>query len=296
MDDLKNKLELVRKFTGDRFSAARGYDLRKPMSRRRLRTIDRYFNVISELTARDYVVYTPKRGEKREVFEFTGQKGFGNFTRAIIHSPQKEAKYTYKIDKERPKGSRFVVENKQSGERSWHIPAHLFWQIFDDLSEEEKEDIYTQILEEYGDDAEVFLINAGDFHMWGTAGNAPIVARKISELFRNYGADVFDPNDKNSNYIGNWFRGVTAYKPRGQINNYITERYHARRQYLEDMHRANDYKFRYTRDGRIVAMQRGSVIFELPRPTPENIEPYDPNRPKRKHKKKVRKGRSGKAK
>lgn len=290
MDDLSHKLALIRRFTGDRFSAARGYDARKKLSRKRIRTINRYYDLIVELTGRSHVVYTPKKGERREAFEYTGQSGYSYFNRAIIHTPGKAAKYDFYMDRTRPQGSRFTVLNKSTQEMSWHIDPDLFWMVIDDgITDEERIDEFTDILNEYAEEAEVFLINAGEHHMWGNAGNAPVVAKKIDELFRNYGADIFDPSDRNSNYIGNWFRGVTAYKPKSSIDRYITDRYLARRKYLEDTHRQTNYKIRYTRYGEIIFMERGTLMGVGRHMTPSEAAEYEELKRKRAAKRKKQK-------
>lgn len=220
--DLRKKLDKVRRFTGDRFSAGRGYDARKTLSKKRQKTIERYFDAITELTAREHLLYKPKRGEKKEVFEYTGQKGYGLFNVGIIHKPDSNAHYTFDFDRERPKGSRFQVINKNTGERSWHVPADPFWEF--DGDEDELREYYGDLLDEYAEDAEVFLINAGEHHMWGSAGGADFVADKLADLMNQYGSRYFDPFNKNSNHINNWFRGMTAYASDRDVAAYLDER------------------------------------------------------------------------
>lgn len=216
MTDLADKLRTVRRFTGDKFSAARGYDARKPMSKARARTIARYYEAIKELTGRAHMLVTPKRGEKREMFEFTGQARFPRFVKAIIVKPIAADPYTYTVDKTRPKGSRFILVNKRTRERSWHIPAHVFLDeneaLYDPDADIEPQ-FFEDVLNEYAVQGPntAYMIEAGDYHMWGSAGDIPTVSAKLSELFKNYGSDIFDADDKSSHFIGNWFRGIQVF-------------------------------------------------------------------------------------
>jgi len=192
--------------------------------------IERYYNKIVELTARETVTYKPKRGEKTEAFAYTGQTGWRKFAVAIIHKPDRSARLTYQIDRSRPKGSRFVVTNRNTGQRYYHIPAKAFLWFEDydlppefaaylaslgidpnDLSEEE---LYQYVIEFYAEDAEFFLIQAGEAYMWGAGGGREQVAEKIKTIINNYGEALFDASDPNSSYYGNWFKGVTGFTDR----------------------------------------------------------------------------------
>ena len=212
-------LETVRRYTGNRFSAAKGYDLRKPMSRKRVLTIERYFEMVQEMTTRPHQLVKPKKGEKREAFAFTGQSAFPRFEYAFLPIVDPASKFTYEIDKSRPRGSQFVVIDKCTKERMTHIPADLFVSEYytasdgENLWDEEEVDpsFFADVIEEYAERSGVMMIEAGEFHMWGTAGGPERVSEKLSELFRSYGASNFDPFNKNSHYIGNWFRGVQVF-------------------------------------------------------------------------------------
>jgi hypothetical protein len=216
----------VRRYTGDRFSAAKGYDLRKPMSKARARTIARYFELAVELTSRPHLVVPPPKGGKREAFAYTGQLHHLRFTKAIVHTPEPGDRYSFKLDRTRPRGSRFVVENRRTRERSWHIPAAVFLDenpgLFDP-DEDPDPDFFQGVIEDYGEQAEVYMIEAGENHMWGDAGSPERVGGKLAELFKQYGAGNFDPFDRNSHFIGNWFRGVQAYSA-GAALSYMSER------------------------------------------------------------------------
>ena len=268
MGELAEKLQLIRRFTGNRFSAARGYDARKPLSRRRQKTIDKYHGLISDMLARPHVVMTPKKGTKKEVFEYTGQAGYSYFQKAIIHTPDPEASVTFGIDKSRPKGSRFIVTNKRSGERSWHVPAKPFWDVNDE-QDAENEDLdpffFEDILQQYAEDAETFLIQAGDHYMWGSAGGHAHVAGKLADLFKQYGSQNFDPWDRQSHHIGNWFRGVTAYASLNDVFPFIrqkaNDRYKARQDAGLDPN--TNVKVRVMRDGSLGRFENGKLDFKF---------------------------------
>lgn len=287
MDHIRAKLDLIRRYTGRKFSAANGYDARKPLSKKRLKTIDRYFNLVNDLTARSHKIYRPKKGEKNEAFEFTGQKGYSYFSHAIVHSPDPAAKYTFKIDKARPKGSRFVVINKTSGERSYHIPAEPFWMIQDEDENGEPDYLsseFEDILQEYAEGAELFMINAGDYHMWGSAGGARRVAEKLADLMKQYGSDNFDEYDRHSHHIDNWFKGVTAYSYIEEAWPYITER--SRAQVKRNEERGNDgrLKARILRNGNFGAFIDGKLAYEVSTATATPVTPKGKKRASRRAK------------
>lgn len=237
VQNVPEKLALIRPFTGDNFKPVKGYDARKPMSLKRLKIINKYYHTTTDLTSRSYDIIVPKSRDKKEVFNYSGQVGFNKFVKAIIHTPDKEASYEFAIEPERPEGSRFVTRNKRTGETSWHIPPEAFEDNtgeFDQDNEHQDAEFIQQVLEDYAQDANVFLINAGDFHMWGSAGGAHNVANKIAQLRKQYGGDYFNPYDKNSHHIDNWFRGVTAYSASESVGAYIEERAIARAKRLHD--------------------------------------------------------------
>lgn len=225
--DYSASLKIIRSFTGKNFSTKKGYYGGRKTTVRRAKTVARYRYAVEELTSRDHVIYTPAKTDKREAFQYTGQIGLPQFTKAIVHRPSPGTSYDFEVDHERPEGSQFVATNKQTGERSWHIPSGPFWDV-DPNQDMELEDrdpaLFEEIIQEYAPDGHTFLINAGDHHMWGAAGDHRRVARKLSELFKQYGEKHFDANDNNSHYIGNWFRGVTVYQTNRSVAPYIEER------------------------------------------------------------------------
>lgn len=265
--DLNEKLKLVRRLTGDKFSAARGYDARKPISKARARTINKYWEIAQELLSRPHQLVTPPKGGKREAFAYTGQARAPRFAKAIVSTPQPEDPYSFGLTKTRPRGSRFTVTNRRTGEASWHIPEDAFadaWDIDDD-DEEGLREYYADVLSEYASDygAQVFMIEAGEAHMWGSAGGPDLVAAKLVQLRRNYDATKFDPSDKNSHWIGNWFRGVTVFSP-GSVGSYIRERRAQAAQRQETWGLRPHEHWRPLKSGDIARFYQGKVVDVVP--------------------------------
>lgn len=260
------KLKLVRQYTGDKFSAARGYDARKPLSKARLRTIDRYFNLVNELTARPHKLYRPKRGEKREAFEFSGQKGFPRFQVAIVNIPVPGDPYRFYLDKTRPRGSRFVMENRRTHEKSWHVPANIFLyenpNLFDEDAPPDPE-FFEYVLEQYAEQGprHTYVIEAGEHHMWGASGNIPKVAANLADLFKQYGAGNFDAFDKSSHFIGNWFRGIQVYSNPEEFAVYAMRRAEEKARYLRERPGLDPFtKYRTLKSGDMGVFYRGKLI------------------------------------
>jgi hypothetical protein len=235
--DYKRALKVVRQYTGDAFSASNGYALnRKPNFGQRMAVL-KYYEKIAEMTATPYQVYTPKKREKREAFSFTGQAGFRKFKKAIIRKTDDAQRFTFTLDKSRPRGSRFVAIDAQTGRRYYNIPAALFMDAsLDEDLVDENEAIFRQIIDEHAGDAKFFLIQAGDAYMWGAGGSERLIAKKLAEVFRNYSPNHFDPYDKNSSYYGNWFRGLTGFTSQYDALPKIAEAQERRRDYRARMH------------------------------------------------------------
>lgn len=268
--NLADKLRTVRRFTGDKFSAARGYDARKRMHPNRIRTIESYFELIGELTSTPHMVMVPPRGGKKETFLATGQKGFPRFTKAIIHVPDPSAKYDVYIDKSRPAGSRFVMENRRTHERIWRIPSEFFLyqdrQLYDQDNDIPPE-FFNHIIRDYGQ-GEVYVIEAGEYHMWGSTGTPypesgrewDSIGGKLSDLFKSYGAGNFDEFDRNSSWIGNWFRGVQVYSDAQDFAPYFENRVRARAEYLARAPRENPrMKIRILKSGDVAEFESGRI-------------------------------------
>lgn len=223
--------------------------------------------MILELTARPHKIITPPKGGKRETFEFTGQIHHPKFVKAIVHLPDPEARYTFSLDKSRPKGSRFVMTNRRTREKAWHIPAKVFLDENEHLYDED-EDIdptfFEDVLTEYGERGEVYLIEAGEFHMWGSAGSIERVADKLSDLFKQYSAGNFDHTDKNSHFIGNWFRGVQVYSDAMDFRPYLEDRVRAEAKRLEERHLTAFTKHRVLKSGDIGTFYQGRLIDVQP--------------------------------
>lgn len=261
--DLPTKLRVVRQYTGDAFSEAKGYSARRGVyTLGRLRTVEKYRNVVRELTDRPHRVMTPPPGMKIEAFEFSGQKGFGKFKKAIIPVPHASDRYTFEIDPDRPKGSRFLLINRRTKERSWHIPARVFVEENDELFDEDADvppEFFEAIIREYAVDGHVYMIEAGDYHMWGSAGTPRTVGEKLSELFKNYGAGNFDQFDRNSHFIGNWFRGVQVFGA-DAATAYITERRRADIERREERQLPEGYHTRALKSGDLGLFYKGRLV------------------------------------
>lgn len=260
MSDFGKLLRLVRRYTGDAFSAQNGYDARKPLNFGQRMALLRYANKINELTASNHVLYKPKRGEKTEAFAFTGQAGWRKFDVAIVHSPNVAAQPTFGVDKSRPKGSRFVVTDKRNGQRYYHIPAKPFLAFDEDQEDLSETDFYKQILEDYASDVEIFLINAGESYMWGAGGGHDQVAKRIATIIQNYGESHFAAADKNSSHYRNWFKGVTGWTNFYDVSPAMGEAMKKKRERAEKYKIDTSHNYRTLRDGSIGKFQNGELV------------------------------------
>lgn len=260
---LTEKLHLLRRYTGDRFSPVKGYSSAKKLSRGRLRTIDRYVQLLDELLSQPHRLYKPLRGEKNEAFEFSGQRGFPRFTVAIVPVPVAAHKYRFEMDKSRPKGSRFVMIDRTTREKSWHIPARVFLdenELLYDEDEETPPEFFEDVLRNYAEQGEryTYVIEAGDHYMWGDTGNIPKVAAKLASLFQQYGAGHFDQFDKSSHFIGNWFRGIQVFSRSETMAIHALARANAKAAYMRERPGLDPFtKIRPMKNGMIGTFYRG---------------------------------------
>lgn len=247
----------------------------------------KYFKKIQELSTYDTITYTPKRGEKKEVFSATNQLGYKKFTKAIIHKTNPNAKLKVTIDRTRPKGSRMVLVDtrRESLQRYYEIPAKP---IIEASLEAEKngddpEEYIREVLEQYAEDAEFYLIRSGDYFIWKGADGLGYTADKLAELMQNYGAQYFDPHDKNSSYFHNWFRGITAFTSRFDAHEHIKEAATREARYREKagykFHERHD-KERILRDGSTAKFRQGKFV-EIITETKRRKSPIKSNKPKR---------------
>lgn len=259
----KEQLKLIRPLTGGFFGASRGYALnRQPNFGQRMAVL-KYARVVEELISVPVEIYSPKNAaELLDVLEETGQrKGFKRFKKAIVPKPPTPDDVDYSYDKKRPKGSRLVATSRKTGRRYYHIPADEFLDYDVSVDNEEFDtSVYEDIIREYAPDAEFFLIQAGESYMWGSAlgdgGSLEGVADKIGQIFRNYSASMFDANDKNSSYIGNWFRGVTAFTSRYDAVERMRDAL-IRQAEFRNKFRTTKERFRVTRDGQVRRFEDG---------------------------------------
>jgi hypothetical protein len=198
-------IRILRRYTGKYFTAANGYDFRKPLSRSRTRTVLRYLDKIREMTHGTYNLVTPVKGQKRELFRYTGQTGFNAFAVAIVRTPKK-TKSVIVFDKSAPKGERVSVQFPRLKQREVKIKReHILYFIAN-----EDEQGLTEFIEQQAPDAELFLINTEGGAMWRkTAGNAETVAEFIFDLAEKYGAGNFSKNTYS--HFDNWIDSISAF-------------------------------------------------------------------------------------
>lgn len=240
LNDYKEQLKRVRKYTGNAFSPARGYSASKRPNFGQRMAVLKYDRKIDIVTKYDYVIYKPKRGEKTEVLNATSHKGYKFFNVAIIQKINRKSKPRIVVDKTRPKGSQVVLidTRKDSKQRQYYMDASLFLEAI--MHADEDEDLAIEyiidVLEEYSSDAQFYLIKAGDFYQWGSEtglrGDKKDIAKKIISLLNNYNVDKFD--ETSSSYFGNWFAGVTGFTSRYDAMDYITAAYRNRRDYMDE--------------------------------------------------------------
>lgn len=280
MQDIRNKLKALRKLTTG-FDAAHGYDLRKPLTRARIRTIDKYFDKLGELTGGPHQMFAIPKDQKNEAFQYTGQKGFPRFNRIIVHKTDASAEYEASFDKLRPRGSRFFLTDRRTGQRHFHIPASAFlsWghipsedfvRWLEDVKGETVEELeevsfYEYVLEYYGGDSEFFLIKAGESYMWGSGGPLRNTAKKIQEIINNYDERMFASNSPH-NYRS-WFKGVVGFTDRYDIYPRIGKALKARREFKQKYKLfsksypgAKEVRMRIMRDGAIGVYVDGVLV------------------------------------
>lgn len=238
MASYKQQLKIVRQYTGDAFKAARGYDMRNAPNFGKKMAVLKYYRKVQSLMSSETVVYTPKRGEKAEAFNYTGQTGFRKFVKAIVRKISPDQDLSFEIDKTMPRGHRFTAVDNNTGRRYWNLPARLF---MDDTLDWQQ---FSKIIKEYAPEAEFFLIQAGETYMWGAGGGPDAIAQKLAEVFRNYSAKQFDAHDKNSSYYGNWFGGISGFTSRFDVMPRIATALQNRRNYREKyrMHPTRSYR------------------------------------------------------
>ena len=79
----------LNRLTDNYFTAKNGYNFRKKLSRSQHKTLLRYLQKMHELTRPPFVKITPKRGEKRALYAFTGQDKYRKFKVAIVRTTEK---------------------------------------------------------------------------------------------------------------------------------------------------------------------------------------------------------------
>ncbi len=253
----RDSLRLIRPYTGRAFTKVNGYSASKKPSFGQRMAVLKYARKVEELLTRPAEILTPKRGEKAEIFRETRQNGFRYFTKAIIPKPPTPVVVHYTLDKTRPRGSQLVATDKKTKQRYYHIPAEVFLE-----SDEIDTEFYKDIIQQYAEDAQFFLIQAGESYMWGSAtgrgGTLDGVAQKIKQILENYSALMFDANDKNSSYYGKWFRGITAFTSVHDALPELGKQLRRQAEYRERF-RVGPQKYRETRDGQTRRFENGEL-------------------------------------
>jgi len=201
----------------------------------------KYYDKLQSLTSHPFFIYRPKRGEKTEVFRATGQKGYRKFDVGFIPKINPNATLSVSIDRSRPVGSRMVLTDTRSSKRQryYSIAPDIILNAVERADEDGAAavDYIAEVLDEYSDDANFYMIRAGEYFMWGAArgdgGHLDRVSERIYQLMNDYGANNFDAHDKNSHYFGNWFNGVMAFTSAQDAYPLMAERARARDEYLE---------------------------------------------------------------
>lgn len=222
----------------------------------------KYFRKIEELTHSPYVEYTPKtKVEKREAFSYTGQTGLPRFKKAIVRKISGKIQEEFILDTTRPKGSQFVVKDKVSGQRFYHIPGKVLLAAENSAQEngQNPNEYIEAVLEQYAEDAKFFLIEAGESYMWGSAGGRGQIADKISLILTNYSGNMFDANNSKSSYYGNWFKGVTGFTRRQDAYPMIEKGLIGARERREK-YGLGPNKFRRLKDGSVGEFKDGHLL------------------------------------
>ncbi|MES2367637.1 MAG: hypothetical protein V4563_17305 [Pseudomonadota bacterium] len=220
-------IRILRRYTGDYFTLANGYNFRKKLTPARTRTVIRYLDKIREMTLGNYALVKPERGQKRELFAYTGQTGYGKFKVAIIKTPKKTTtKVIY--DKTKQKGDRISIDYPKLKQREVKITKeHILYF----LSIDDKEQ-FIEFIEQQAPAANLFLINTEGGSMWArTAGNAETVADIVFELAEKYGTQFFTRNAYS--HFDNWIESISCYTNDQEMFSYIAER-HAHRQTVKE--------------------------------------------------------------
>lgn len=233
-------LRILRRYTGDYFTAQNGYNFRKPLTKARQRTVIRYLDKIRELTLGHYAIVTPERGQKRELFQYTTQTGYAKFKVALVKTPKK-TKTEVIFDKSRPRGDRISINYPRLKQREVKITKeHILYF----LSIDDKEQ-FVEFIEQQAPDANTFLINTEGGSMWArTAGDPEAVADIVFELAEKYGTQFFSRNAYS--HFDNWIESISCFTNDAEASRYIAERHQHKMEVKEHFTRMGmPYNLRY---------------------------------------------------
>lgn len=217
LNDYKEQLRRIRKYTGKAFSPARGYSASKRPNFGQRMAVLKYSRLVDKLTTYDTVTYKPKRGEKTEVFKTTQQTGYRYFDTAIIQKINPKAKLKVTVDKSRPRGSRLVTfdTRKKIKQRQYFIDALPFLSAIQeaDNNEDLAIEYIVDVLDRYAEDANFFMIKSGGAYIWGSQSGINLskrpVAQKILALMNHYNDERMGVG--NPSAFSTFFQGVTGW-------------------------------------------------------------------------------------
>lgn len=205
------------------FSASDGYDLRKvsEWSNYRKRQIREYYELIKGLSAKSTYIYRPRNKKNLQaVKKATGTEDYPRLKVGIIQVPTE-----YDIKTETPVPVKPKIKISKKGRVSVKVKGTVRDIItLEDLGYSsldvayEPEQFIDDFLKEYGDDYNQYTILAGEYEA-GRGQGVPAfykshrLKNEFFKLLEKYDADKdgCNPNDKNSHFYGNWFRGFVGY-------------------------------------------------------------------------------------
>ena len=209
------KLKLIRPFTIG-FLSSDGFDLRDldQWSSAKKASVNRYYNLIQRLTTRAYYVYRPR--SKKRLHAIRRSMGVEDYRKLKVGIIQVPTRYD-------ERGKRVRIKPKLTFRKDGTVSIKirnvtretiLFeeYGITPEILAQDPELVGWGIQQET--DYEQYTIMAGEFEVGKGVPkflrNGDLVA-EIAKLVESYGADKFDPNDKNSHFFGNWLFGLIGY-------------------------------------------------------------------------------------
>lgn len=197
------------------FDPADGYDLRKihqwtPAQKAK---ITRMFNIVDRLTNRPFQIYRARNKKNLKRVQQAAQHGTfpKNLKVAFVPTNSQKKKVKIRITKK-------AVKFKQGRVSRDVINFESFGYTPDDLALDPVgvvQDVVSRV------PADTYKIQAGEnvevnrgksIRRMGNNWPAGRIADAVSRMVNYYSSDVYDPDDKNSSYFGNWLFGLVAYQ------------------------------------------------------------------------------------